>query len=132
MRTNETPVYLFEILCLLVNSSRLYCKEELKVYKMNDTTPPPSTLIKYLLIAGWICLVLSSFLLYQSIQLLHDSTGASDTSFILMMTFARLCGVSAFVIAIAAIFERQWTAGGSLLVASIVLPIISLFVHGTM
>ena len=87
--------------------------------------------VSILVVIGWVCLVCSSGLLYATTTAIKTSPSETGTSMILLMTFARLCGMAGFVIGLVAIMNQRWTAGALLLAASIGLPLISLLLHGT-
>lgn len=80
-----------------------------------------------LIIGGWVCLALSSILLFLSVKILG---GGAETAGGLCLMCARIFGLGAFVAGGIAIFNRWWTHATLLLLGSIGLPMISLFWHG--
>lgn len=82
--------------------------------------------IKTILIGGWVCLALSSSFFYISTRGYGGTTSAMG-----WLMVSRLAGIGAFLAGGIAIFNQRWTNGTLLFIGSIVLPFLSLFVHGT-
>lgn len=98
----------------------------------DDIAEPSARLLDIVVGVGVFCLLLSSLTLYFSVRHFFSETTEVQNVSITYMLFARLCGITAFCIGVYCIFNQRWTAGALLLLGSIVLPFISLFVHGTM
>jgi hypothetical protein len=76
---------------------------------------------------GWGCLIISSLLLFISVQVLEGGTDAVSG---LCLMCARIFGLGAFVAGGVAIFNKWWMHATLLVLGSIGLPMISLFWHG--
>ncbi|MCB0334400.1 MAG: hypothetical protein KDD55_12920 [Bdellovibrionales bacterium] len=88
----------------------------------------PATL-KKVIIAGYICLAISSLCLYLSIHG-FGGDGPSRTASALWMMTARTAGMGAFFIGALSLFNQRWIHGIVLFLGSVVLPMLSLYVRG--
>jgi hypothetical protein len=82
--------------------------------------------------AGWASVGLSAILLYLSQPL---GSGGSQENVLLWATYlmgARLFGIASFAIGCIAIYNQRWTHGIALLLLSVVLPFVSILLHGTL
>lgn len=81
-----------------------------------------------IIILGWVCLAMSSLCFYISTRNLDTS---SEVSYALWLFTARLFGITAFGVGGFSLFNKRWTNGTLLLFGSVVLPFVSLLIHGT-
>ena len=89
-------------------------------------------LIRKVLRAGWGCVALSVVFLYLSHPI---GSGGGQENLLLWATwlmFARLFGIASFAIGCVAIYNQRWTQGIAMLLLSVVLPVISFLLHGTL
>lgn len=90
------------------------------------------TLIRKALRAGWASVFLSAVFLYLSHPI---GSGGSQENLLLWATWlmcARLFGIVSFAIGCVAIYNQRWTQGIALLLLSVVLPVVSILLHGTL
>lgn len=109
------------------------CRFPLVVMPMRARRPHTRTeiLVRRMMWAGRTCIVLSALFLYLSGPI---SSARGNDSAVLWATYlmlARLFGICAFAIGGVAIFNNRWTEGVLLCLISVVLPLLSLYLHGT-
>jgi cation transport regulator ChaC len=89
-------------------------------------------LLRKVFAAGWGCVALSAVFLYLSHPI---GAGGSQENLLLWATwlmFARLFGIGSFAVGCVAIYNQRWNQGIALLLLSVVLPVISFLLHGTL
>lgn len=92
----------------------------------------PDRWVRTVLRSGWVCVGLSAVFLYLSHPI---GSGGGQENLLLWATwlmFARLFGIASFAIGCVAIYNHRWTQGIALLLLSVVLPVVSFFLHGTL
>lgn len=88
--------------------------------------------IRKALRAGWASVFLSAVFLYLSHPI---GSGGSQENLLLWATWlmaARLFGIASFAIGCVAIYNQRWTQGIVLLLLSVVLPVVSILLHGSL
>ena len=96
---------------------------------MGAQTDHKERYISLLIGVGWVCLLASSIcMLFMARGVVGGEQAANSLS---LMLGARLSGMSAFVIGVVSIINERWTSGALLLILSMVLPIISVLVVGS-
>ena len=93
---------------------------------------PPVFPLGKILKAGWLCLLLSGILLAVSIYVSKFLEGDNITIYVLWLTFARIFGIGSFVIGVIGIAAGKWNQGTLLPAGSVVLPVVSLYIHQTL
>jgi hypothetical protein len=99
---------------------------------VGDPSVEQGTLIRRALRAGWASVALSAVFLYLSHPI---GSGGSQENLLLWATWlmlARLFGIASFAIGCVAIYNQRWTQGIALLLLSVVLPVLSILLHGTL
>ena len=80
---------------------------------------------------GWICLICSSSCMYILSSESDPSMIVGGDKHMLVLIVARLFGISAFICGVVCLLHERWTSGALLLFFSMLLPIISIFVAGS-
>ncbi len=88
-------------------------------------------LVRRILRIGWVCVALAALFLYLSQAIDHTAGGSAHLAWASTLMFARLCGLISFAIGGIALYNHRWTEGVLLQLLSIVLPVVSFLVHGT-
>ena len=88
-------------------------------------------LVRRMIWCGWGCIVLSALFLYLSGPITSARGDASEVLWAIYLMAARLFGIGAFAIGGVAIFNHRWTEGILLCLIAMVLPFLSLYMHGT-
>ena len=86
-------------------------------------------LVRKLIWGGWACLGLSALFLYLSGPI--SSAQGGEVMWVFYLMLARLFGMFAFATGGVAIFNHRWTEGILLCLIAVVLPFLSLYMHGT-
>jgi hypothetical protein len=97
----------------------------------NEPKDRIEVLVRRLIWCGWGCAALSALFLWLSgpFSSAGDEGGVVVWAFYLMA--ARLAGIGAFAIGGVAIYNHRWTEGILLCLIAVLLPILSLYMHGT-
>lgn len=99
---------------------------------VEEPTGGQEVLMRRALRAGWASVGLSVVFLYLSHPI---GSGGSQENLLLWATWlmcARLFGIASFAIGCVAIYNQRWTQGIALLLLSVVLPVVSILLHGTL
>lgn len=99
---------------------------------MSETSIDRDKIINLVIKLGWLCLLLSSTCFYISTRSIGLDEPGSELGYAMWLIIARLFGIGAFVVAGVCIFNQRWTQGTFLFVGSVILPFLSLFIHGTL
>ncbi len=104
---------------------------ESDISKVNErvlNSEPPH--VRWIIAGGWLSLVLSAVFLSVSTDYIL-SAESDEMSTLIYLSAARIFGIGGFLAGVVAIFNQRWTTGAILLIGSVVLPFVSLFVHGS-
>jgi len=85
--------------------------------------------VEYLIITGWMCLLMSSACEYMSTTEMDSSSVMAQA---LWLFVARFFGFGSFVAGAFSLFNQFWTNGTLLLIGSVALPFVSLFFYGVL
>ena len=97
---------------------------------MTDDQAPAKNerLITAMVVFGWFCLISSTI----AVTFLTAEIGNSESSdYSTYLIIARIFGMVSFVVGVVAMMHERWLSASLLLVGSIILPIVSLFVAGS-
>lgn len=102
---------------------------------MNETPETPAIpdwqeTLKKIIIAGYICLLISSICLYLSMRDFGDPGSSARTMSALWMMGARCAGLASFFIGALSLFNQRWVHGTLFFSGSVGLPILSLYLRG--
>jgi len=93
--------------------------------------PHEHLLVRRAIRAGWVCVALSALFLYLSGPTARAPAQDYGVLWATYLMLARLFGIGSFAIGTLAVFNQRWFVGISLLLLSVVLPVIAYRVHGT-
>ncbi|MGE3164609.1 MAG: hypothetical protein AB7O52_06875 [Planctomycetota bacterium] len=100
----------------------------------DDSSPATAhrhqTLVRRIVVTGWACVLLSAVFLYLS-KAVDSNTHSGDLLWSIFMMAARMCGIASFAIGGVAIYNDRWIDGVSMMLFSVVLPVIAFVVYGT-
>ena len=98
---------------------------------MNSSEPQSdSSLVKYISIVGFFAITVTVTCMYLMAQRIDSGANLEDTLQLLLI--ARCCGILAFLIGVFCLLREKWTSGAILLLSAIVLPMVSIFIAGSM
>lgn len=80
---------------------------------------------------GWACVALSALFLYLSGPTASAPAEDYGVLWAMYLMLARLFGIGSFAIGTLAVFNQRWLVGITLLLLSVVLPVIAYRLHGT-